>query len=175
MSSTSLTAKQIPTPSTTRRPDRGTCPPLIPRLVTEFIGTFFLVLTVCLATKPNTGAGPLAPLAIGSVLMVMVFAGGHISGGHYNPAVSLAVMIRGKLGGAEWVSYILTQLAAGAIGGVVARGIVGGDHTGHFASTGKIFVVELLFTFVLAYVVLNVATARSGEGNSYFGLRAHPR
>jgi len=66
--------------------------PLGRKLVVEVIGTFFLVFTVCMATNPKTGAGALAPLAIGAVLMVMVFAGGHVSGAHYNPAVSTAVL-----------------------------------------------------------------------------------
>jgi aquaporin Z len=157
-------------PTTTRRPDQGTSPPLGPRLLAEFIGTFFLVITVCAAINPKTGAGALAPLAIGAILMAMVFAGGRISGGHYNPAVSFAVMIRGKLAADEWLSYTATQFAAGTAGGLAARSIVGPGHPGATANTWKILVVELLFTFALAYVVLNVATARNSEGNSYFGL-----
>jgi aquaporin Z len=157
-------------PTTTRRPDRGTSPPLRPRLVAEFIGTFFLVVTVCAAINPKTGAGTLAPLAIGSILMAMVFAGGDISGGHYNPAVSFAVMIRGKLTAGEWLCYTAVQLGAGTVGGLAARTIVGAGRPETTANTWKILVVELLFTFALAYVVLNVATARTSEGNSYFGL-----
>jgi aquaporin Z len=155
---------------TTRRPDGGVAPRLAPRLLAEFIGTFFLVFTVCAATSPKTGAGSLAPLAAGSVLMVMVFAGGHTSGGHYNPAVSLAVMIRGKLTVNECLGYIVAQLLAGTAGGLVAWGVVGRDHPAVVGSTWKVLVVELLFTFALAYVVLNVATASNNEGNSYFGL-----
>ncbi len=129
---------------TTRRPDWVPGSPLGPRLIAEFIGTFFLVVTVCAATCPKTGAGPLAPLAIGAILMAMVFAGGHVSGGHYNPAVSLAVMIRGKLTAAEWLGYATAQLATAAAGGVAARGIVGGGRPETTANTGKIFLVELL-------------------------------
>ena len=84
--------------------------PLVRKLSVEFIGTFFLVFTVGLAVR---SAGTLAPLAIGVTLMVMVFAGGHISGGHYNPAVSTAVALRGKLSPREWVGYVITQLIAG--------------------------------------------------------------
>ena len=73
------------------------------KLAVEFVGTFFLVFTVGMATA-KTGAGALAPLAIGSVLMVMVFAGGHISGAHYNPAVSTAVAIRGEMTSSEWAA-----------------------------------------------------------------------
>jgi len=158
------------TPATTRRPDRGTSPPLGPRLAAESIGTFFLVVTVGVATDPKTGAGPLAPLAIGSVLMAMVFAGGHISGGHYNPAVSFAVMIRGKLPAGEWLSYTAMQLGAGTVGGFAARSIVGAGHPERTANAWKTLVVELLFTFALAYVVLNVATAKGTAGNSFYGL-----
>jgi aquaporin Z len=140
------------------------------KLTVEFIGTFFLVFTVGMATNANTGAGVLAPLAIGAVLMVMVFAGGHISGGHYNPAVSTAVLIRGKMLPVEWISYVVTQLVAGVLAGLLVRGLGGAAQAGTFASTWKMLVVEFLFTFALAYVVLNVATAEGTEGNSYYGL-----
>ena len=140
------------------------------KLTVEFIGTFFLVFTVGTATNPKTGAGALAPLAIGAALMVMVFAGSHISGGHYNPAVSTAVLIRGKLSRDQWVSYVAVQLAAGALGGLLARAVVGAGHAGGLADTWKILIVESVFTFALAYVVLNVATAKETEGNSFYGL-----
>src|ERR1700694_4509121 len=100
--------------------------PLGRKLVVEFIGTFFLVYTVCMATNPKTGAGAgLAPLAIGGVLAAMVFAGGHISGAHYNPAVSTAVLIRGKITSNEWVGYVLTQLVAAVAAGLLARAVEG--------------------------------------------------
>ena len=82
------------------------------KLIVEFIGTFFLVFTVGTATNPKTGAGTLAPLAIGAALMVMVFAGGHISGGHYNPAVTLAVFLRGRCDRADVIPYWIAQIAA---------------------------------------------------------------
>jgi aquaporin Z len=144
--------------------------PLGPKLVAEFIGTFFLVFTVCVATNPKHGAGALAPLAIGSVLMVMVFAGGHISGGHFNPAVSVAVLIRGRLALSDWLGYVSVQLVAGAVGGLLARALDGGGRVGAFGSPWKILVAEFVFTFALAYVVLNVATAKATDGNSFFGL-----
>jgi aquaporin Z len=138
------------------------------KLGVEFIGTFFLVLTVGMAVAT---AGALAPLAIGSVLMVMVFAGGHISGGHYNPAVSTAVFLRGKLRRNEYVAYVAVQLLAA----VVAAGAVSVlGYTPHspavVAGAGKMLLAEFLFTFALAYVVLNVATADDTEGNSFYGL-----
>jgi aquaporin Z len=142
--------------------------PLDRKLVVEFIGTFFLVFTVGMAVSR---AGVIAPLAIGSVLMVMVFAGGHVSGGHYNPAVSTAVMLRGKMESNEYWPYVIVQIAAGVIAGLVII-ILGYDFnaTAKLAGAGKMLIVEFLFTFALAWVVLNVATARGTEGNSFYGL-----
>lgn len=139
------------------------------KLVVEFVGTFIFAFTVGMATE-KTGAGALAPLAIGFVLMVMVFAGGHISGGHYNPAVSTAVLLRGKMTLREWVAYVIAQLIAAALGGLLARGIGGHEAAAQLLGSGKIFVAELVFTLALCYVVLNVATARGTEGNSFYGL-----
>jgi len=144
--------------------------PIGRKLVVEFIGTFFLVFTVCEATNPKTGAGSLAPLAIGASLMVMVFAGGYISGGHYNPAVSTAVRVRGKLGAQEWLPYMGSQVLAGVVAALVARVVSGSGHRIALAGDGKMLIVEFLFTFALAYVVLNVATAVGTEGNSFYGL-----
>lgn len=144
--------------------------PLSRKLVVEFIGTFFLVFTVCMAIHPNTGADGLAPLAIGAVLMVMVFAGGHISGAHYNPAVSIAVLLRGRMTQEEWVRYVVTQLVAGLVASLLARIVVGHVGAALTSNVLKELIVEFLFTFALAYVVLNVATARGTEGNSFYGL-----
>src|ERR1700730_9742053 len=131
-------ATTSPRTSTYVRPRREASPPLSRKLVVEFIGTFFLVFTVCTATNPKTGAGTLAPLAIGAVLMVMVFAGGHISGGHYNPAVSTAVLIRGKMSSSEWGAYIVIQLVAGVLAALLARAIVGHATAGATPGVGKI-------------------------------------
>jgi len=80
------------------------------------------------------------------------------------------VLTRGKLAVTEWSSYVAVQLAAAAVGGLLARGVNGPAHAAVLGSTWKILVVEFVFTFALAYVVLNVATAKATEGNSYFGL-----
>jgi aquaporin Z len=142
--------------------------PLGRKLVVEFIGTFFLVFTVGLAVR---NAGALAPLAIGSALMIMVFAGGYISGGHYNPAVSTAVLLRGKMTSPEYRAYVVVQVVAGIVAGLVII-ILGYDFKNEqaVAGAGKMLIVEFLFTFALAYVVLNVATADGTEGNSFYGL-----
>ena|ERR1700691_1621059 len=141
------------------------------KLATEFIGMFLFVFTVGMATEAaNKSGAVLAPIAIGSVLMVMVFAGGHVSGGHYNPAVSTAVFIRGKITQKEYVAYIATQFAAAGVAGLLVRAVGGHETAGVTAATGKMLIVEFLFTFALAYTVLNVATATGTAGNSFYGL-----
>ena len=138
------------------------------KLGAEFIGTFFLVFTVGMATKT---AGSFAPLAIGAVLMVMVFAGGHVSGGHYNPAVSTAVLVRGGMPRSDYVPYVATQLLAGIVAALVVIALGYDPSTSiRTAGIGSMLIVEFLFTFALAYVVLNVVTAKSTEGNSFYGL-----
>jgi aquaporin Z len=140
------------------------------KLVVEAIGTFFLVLTIGqVVIEP--GAGPLAPLAIGSALMIMVYAGGHISGGHYNPAVTLGVFMRGRATAAELGGYWIAQVIGGILAALVT-GYLKPDAlvTAADPALGQAFVAEFLFTFALVYVVLHVATARGTSGNSYFGL-----
>ena len=142
--------------------------------LTEFIGTYFLVLTVCLSVLTNA---PLAGMAIGCSLMIMVYMGGHISGGHYNPAVSLAVLLRGKLDAKEFVPYVVSQvlgaLAAALTANLVLRNaskssfaLAPADNVGPWGA----LLVETLYTFALCLVVLNVATSKRTEGNSYYGL-----
>lgn len=142
--------------------------PLNRKLVVEFIGTFFLVFTVGMAVAKADG---LAPLAIGAVLMVMVFAGGHVSGAHYNPAVSTAVFLRGKMEQPEYIAYFVVQVIAAVVAGIIVI-ILGYDFndTANVAGAGKMLIVEFLFTFALGWVVLNTATARGTEGNSFYGL-----
>lgn len=140
------------------------------KLLTEFIGTFFLVLTIGLTVM---GGVSMAPLAIGAALMVMVYMGGHVSGAHYNPAVSLAVFLRGKLSAADLIPYWLAQIAGAVAAALVAFVIMGSTFAP--APGGDVFfvpalLVEILFTFALALVVLNSATAAATEGNSFYGL-----
>jgi len=140
------------------------------KTLTEFIGTFFLVLTIGLTALSGT---PFAPLAIGAALMVMVYMGGHISGAHYNPAVTLALNLRGKLPTKHLLPYMLAQLAGALAAAMVTRAITG--HTfapapAALASPLAALLVELLFTFALALVVLNVATSAKTGGNPFYGL-----
>jgi aquaporin Z len=138
--------------------------------LTEFIGTFFLVLTVGLTVLNGT---PLAPLAIGASLMVMIYMGGHISGGHYNPAVSLAACLRGALPGRELIPYWVSQLLGAFAASAVVLGVLHktfAPEPAATASAGAALAIEFLFTFALALVVLNSATARKTQGNSFYGL-----
>jgi aquaporin Z len=141
------------------------------RYAAEFVGTFFLVLTVGIAvTSMNT----LAPVAIGGVLMVMVYAGGHVSGAHFNPAVTVAVLVRGRIGGSAAGAYVVSQIAGGLLAAAAVRLILAGSKPAALSFSGKeigmALAVEALFTFALAYVVLNVATSRSHPDNSFYGL-----
>ncbi len=141
------------------------------KYLVEFIGTFFLVLTVGMTVIEPGAAGDLAPLAIGSALMIMVYAGGHVSGGHYNPAVTVAVWLRGRCSQAEVPGYLGSQIAAGIVAAFVVLGLKGDPSVS--AKTIAVFpalIAELVGTFALAYVVLNVATAKATSGNSYYGL-----
>lgn len=141
---------------------------IMSKYLTEFIGTFFLVLTVGCTVM---GGVALAPLAIGSALMVMIFAGGHVSGGHYNPAVTLAVWLRGKCDTKDVGPYMVSQVAGGILAAVVAKFLTAGPLTTVKAiDPVAALVAELLFTFALCYVVLNVATAKGTSGNSFYGL-----
>jgi len=141
------------------------------KYITEFIGTFFLVTTVGLLAQSQYSG--IAPFAIGSVLMVMVYAGGHISGAHYNPAVTLAVLIRGKINIVDAVAYWIVQFAAAAAAAYLVYYFMGDAMplaASKLEDNGKAVVAELFATFALAYVVLNVATAKGNTGNSFYGL-----
>jgi aquaporin Z len=140
------------------------------KYICEFIGTFFLVLTVGCTVIP-AAAGVVPALAIGAALMVMVYAGGHISGAHFNPAVTTAVFVRGRCPATDVVPYWIAQLLAGVIAAVVAVFLSGKSGTPmEIKNIPAALVAEFLFTFALAYVVVNTATAKSTAGNSYYGL-----
>jgi aquaporin Z len=140
------------------------------KLLAEAIGTFFLVFTVGLVVV-EPGAGQFAPLAIGVVLAVMIYATAHVSGGHLNPAVTLGVFLRGKATASELGGYWIAQLLAGILAALAVL-YLKGDVAPAAASLpiAPALLAEFLFTFALVFVVLNVATARGTEGNSYFGL-----
>ena len=143
---------------------------MLMKLVSEFVGTFFLVMTVGLTVLEPASAGAFAPIAIGLMLAVMIYATGHISGGNFNPAVSLAVFLRGSLSFANLIGYWLAQFAAGALAATLAVYIKGTSGSPQTLNVSHAFIAEALFTFALCHVVLNVATAKETAGNSYFGL-----
>ena len=140
------------------------------RYVTELVGTFFLVLTIGLTAMNGT---PLAPIAIGSVLMTMVYMGGHISGAHYNPAVSVAVLIRGKMETRDVIPYVLSQITGAILASLAVMVIVGNTFAPAPAAEAglvQVLLSEALFTFALCLVVLNVATDDATADNDYYGL-----
>jgi aquaporin Z len=140
------------------------------KYIVECIGTFFLVLTIGCCVVIG-GGGVIPPLAIGSALMVMIYAGGHISGGHYNPAVTLGVWIRGRCATSDVVPYWVSQVLGAALAAAVL-GYLKGDIAVKpmVISIGPALLVEFLYTFALVYVVLNSATAKGTANNSFYGL-----
>lgn len=157
----------------------------IAKYITEFIGTFFLVFVICLMTTQGLNITPVvAPLAIGCTLMIMVYMGGHVSGGHFNPAVTLACFLRGACSWLDvipyWVSQIGGAFAAAYLSSIILP-IVGDDPLSvykavapngptHTVTSVGPWAVEILFTFALALVVLNTATSSGTKGNSFYGL-----
>ena len=140
------------------------------KYLVEFIGTFFLVLTIGM-TVIDPGAGSLAPLAIGSALMIMIFAGGHVSGAHYNPAVTIAVWLRGRCTTSDVPFYIIAQILGAAAASFLVLTLKGNPTvTPMTPNVGHALIAEFVGTFALCYVVLNVATAKGTAGNSFYGL-----
>ena len=139
------------------------------KYLVEFIGTFFLVLTIGMVVLG--GRGDFASLGIAAVLTVMIYAGGHISGAHYNPAVTLAVLIRGRISVGEAIGYMIVQIIGGVAGALLVTYFMAKlPEILPQANSFKAVVAEFLGTFALAYVVLNVATSKETAGNSYYGL-----
>ena len=139
------------------------------KYIVEFIGTFFLVFTIG-CTVVGNGAGMMAPLAIGAALMVMVFAGGHISGAHYNPAVTLGVWLRGRCDAADVLPYVLSQIIGATLAAMAVRYLKGNEISAMTVAIGPALLAEFLFTFALVFVILNVATAKGTSNNSFYGL-----
>ena len=142
---------------------------MLRKCIVEFIGTFFLIFVIgCVSSQAHVFLGP---LAIGATLMVMIFAGGHISGGHYNPAVTVGIWIRGACNALQAVCYVMTQLLAAFAASLVVPALFGHTITpGPMGSNVQVILAEFLGTFALVYTVLNVATAPGTAGNSFYGL-----
>lgn len=136
--------------------------------VAELLATFLFVFAIIAAVN---NAGDFAPLAIGFTLMVLVYATGHISGGHLNPAVSLGAWIRGALSAGDFVAYVVAQLVGGALGALLSMAVIDRPAEAlEIKNVGAAFLVELIFTFILVYVVLNTATSKDHPDNSFYGL-----
>ena len=145
------------------------------KYIVEFIGTFFLVFAIGMSVI-RPGAGDFAPFAIAATLMVMIYAGGHVSGAHFNPAVTVAVWLRGKCPTAEVGPYIGSQVAGALVASLCVKalktGLVARAASMGAATSFEILpalLAEFLFTFALVWVVLNVATAKGTTGNSFYG------
>src|SRR2546425_12697140 len=140
------------------------------KVLTEFVGSFLFMFAISLAA---VGGSPLAPLAIGGALMAMVYMGGHVSGAHYNPAISLAALLRGKLEQKDFIPYVLAQ-CVGSLAAFLMGSFVTGKTVDIAPGAGvtamQALLVEIIFTTALALVVLNVATAKATAGNSFYGL-----
>ena len=139
-------------------------------LVVEFVGTFLFLVVIAASVAL---AGDFAPIAIGVMLMVMVYAGGHLSGGHFNPAVTLGAVMRGATPTSDLLPYWVVQVVGGVLGAFVGNyiaGAGGGLNNDAAMALGPGILAELIGTFALVYVVLNVATAKNNEGNSFYGL-----
>lgn len=141
------------------------------KCLVEFIGTFFLVLTVGCSVFSN-GRGVIPAIAIGFILMVMVYAGGHVSGGHYNPAVSLAASVRGALPWKNLLLYWLVQLIGAVLAAYTVSYLVVVTPVEEQVQFNypALMLCEFLFTFALCYVVLHTATSKDNDGNSFYGL-----
>jgi len=136
----------------------------------EFVGTFFLVLTVGFNALQNTA---LAPIANGSILMAMIFATGKVSGGHFNPAVTLGVLLRGKVSWQHASTYVASQLFGGLMAAFVYMTVLGATFTlgpGVGFTLTAAALVEVIFSAALVFIVLSVATTAEDEGNWYFGM-----
>ena len=133
------------------------------KYIIECIGTYFLILIIGLTGNP---------IAIGIGLSILVYMGAHISGAHYNPAVSLAMIIRGKITIMECLKYILSQ-CIGAFAGAYSIVLLGADTLSVVSNTDSMtsfFMAEIIFTFLLVFVILNVATHPDTKNNQYYGL-----
>ncbi|MEV4669009.1 MIP/aquaporin family protein [Microbacterium sp. LWO12-1.2] len=137
------------------------------KALAEALATFLFVLAIIAAV--NSG-NPLTPLAIGFTLAVLVYATGHISGAHLNPAVSVGVFLRGGLSVADFIAYLIAQLVGGALAALVSLTVWPAGEKAMVIEVGPAFLVEALFTLILVYVVLNVATSKDTAGNSFYGL-----
>tara|TARA_B100000963_G_C22482488_1_gene605365 strand:- start:165 stop:785 length:621 start_codon:yes stop_codon:yes gene_type:complete len=133
------------------------------KYIIEFLGTFFLVLIIGLTGNP---------IAIGLGLSILIYMGAHISGAHYNPAVSLAMILNGEINLKEFAFYTLSQMS-GALVSTYLVILLGNNDFSVIPNSNNLtdlFIAEILFTFLLVFVILNVALNKNLKGNQFFGL-----
>lgn len=143
------------------------------KYLAEGIGTFFLMLTLVMTA--NNGSGNLSPLAVGLVLTGLTYAGWHVSTAHYNPAVTLAVLICGKIDRTDALYYVIAQIAGAVLAGLFAAFLMNCSETASIITLVNknglcALIAEFLGAFALVYVVLNVAFTQRNTGNSYYGI-----
>ena len=143
------------------------------KLIAEFVGTFFLALTICTAAVHGSAGeeGEYAPFAIAATLMVMIYGVGYISGAHFNPAVTVAIWLRGACEKDDVAPYIAVQIIAGALAALASENLLFAETsvTALEMDTTQALGAEFLYTFALVFVILNVATSEATEGNGYYG------
>ena len=140
------------------------------KLATEFMGTFLLSFTIC-ASGLYGSAGDYAPFVISFNLMIMIYAGRHISGAHYNPVITASIYLRGIFDKNDILPYISVQIIAAVTAALVVESFSLSDSTSSsiFNLGYEAIIAEFIFTFVFAYVVLYVATTESTLDNNYYG------
>jgi len=142
------------------------------KCLTEFVGTLFLTEIVgCTAGNAYTGGN--GPIGIGLGLGVLIYSFGHISGGNFNPAVTTALLIRGAIDRFTALFYIISQILGALVGAAVALALsenAVGLKKGDTFRTEQAISAEILFTFMLCFVVINVATSKETQNNAYYGF-----
>jgi aquaporin Z len=142
------------------------------KYVVEFLGTFFIVMTICM--MEGGGMGQFAPIAAGGMLLALMYSSFHISGGHFNPAVSVAIYLRGKLNSGDLLPYIVSQFIGGTLAAMLAGFLL--NSTGSATPSPKALeivpsiIAELLGTLLFVYVFLNLTTIKKTSGNIYYGV-----
>lgn len=131
------------------------------KYIVEFIGTFFLMIAVFFTDSPY---------AVGAMLMGVIYAGGHISRAHYNPAVTLAFWLCGECEHKDVFPYVIAQLLAAALAALCALTFDKGGLGDQILITGPAVFGEALGTFALVFIILNVAIAHNNAGNQFYGL-----
>ena len=134
------------------------------KYIMEFIGTFFLVLGIGITSDP---------LIIGLFLAGLIYIGADVSGAHYNPAVSLSFLLQRKLAAHEFIGYVVSQILAAAVGALVVFYLTGAHFFIEPAATAnelQIILIEVLLTFVLAFVIIVISSAKSLKGTHIHGL-----